>query len=133
MEQIEKLRDVIINQAKYFLANAGEFYPFGAMIAKDGSITPLGVQLEDDHPHPQEVIEVLESAIIKKLKNREAQFVGIGTDVNYKPVGRIEKKSAIQIRILGDDKSVDYYLSYRTENGEFIFEELFTESGTLTF
>jgi hypothetical protein len=65
---LEDLRDIILNLAKYFLSNAGEFYPFGAVINKKDEIVPLGVQLENDHPKPHEVIEVLERVIISKLK-----------------------------------------------------------------
>ena len=131
----EKLRDVIIDQAKYFLQNAGEFYPFGAMLSVAGSVVPIGVQMENDHPKPQEVIEILENTVIEKLKSRgEAKLAGIGTDVYYVPVGQTEKKSAIQIRILHTNgESVDYYLTYRKVAEKFIYEELITEKGTLNF
>jgi hypothetical protein len=130
----EKLKNIIVEQAKFFLSEVGEFYPFGAMVNADGSIVPLGVQLENDYPNLMEVILVLEEAIIDKLKNREAKIGGIGTDVNYKPINETEKRSAIQIRILQvNGESKDFYLTYSNVNGKFIYEEIFSETGTLNF
>jgi hypothetical protein len=131
---LEKLRDVIIDQAKYFLAKAAEFYPFGAMINREGEVVPLGIKLDNDHPQSQEVIEILEKAIIPKLKNGEAKLAGIGTDVFYKPIDGAERKSAIQVRILEvNGKFIDYYLPYRNEGQKFAYEKLFSETGTLNF
>ena len=130
----EKLKNYIIEQAKFFLAQAGEFYPFGAVIGSNGSVIPLGVQLEDDHPQSQVVIEILENAVIKKLRNKEAKLAGIGTDVFYKPVGSNERKSSIQIRILrSDGESTDCYLPYRKEGEEIVYEDALSEKGTLNF
>jgi len=132
--ELERLKNVLIDQAKYFLANAGEFYPFGAVISTDGDIVPLGAQFENDRPTPQEVIGVLENSILRKLSKNEVKIAGIGTDVNYKPAGETEKKSAIQVRILeSSGVSVDYYLPYRNETGNFVYEALFEEKGTLNF
>ena len=131
---LEELRNTILNQAKYFLLNAGEFYPFGAAINKKSEIVPLGVQLENDHPKSHEVIEVLERVIISKLKDGEAKMAGIGTDVTYKPTEGTEKKSAIQVRILqSNGESIDYYQPYEKRGEDFFYEELFSEPGTLNF
>jgi hypothetical protein len=130
----EGLRDIVIEQAKYFLEKAGEFYPFGSAVDQNGTIIPIGVQLENDFSQPHEVISFLERVMIQKLKNHEAEAVVLGTDVTYKPAGGTEIRSAIQVRMLrSDGDSIDYYLPYQNRGGRFTYEEFFVEKGTLNF
>jgi hypothetical protein len=132
--KFEKLRDVIVDQAKHFLLEAGEFYPFGGVVNSDGNITPLGVYLENDRPSPQDVIGLLEKAIIAKFHQREVSAAGICVDVHYRPTGEANKKSAIQIRMLGDTgESADYCLPYSIKDNTFVYESIFIEKGTLNF
>lgn len=131
---VEKLREVILEQARFLQSRAGEFYPFGAFLTPDGRVVPLGVQLDNDHPQPQEVIKVLERVVVEKLKNNEATVAGIGTDVFYKDTEGNTRKSAIQIRLLqSNGESWDYYVPYVIEGGEFKYEVSFRENGTLSF
>lgn len=126
------LRDNIIDQAKFYISKVGEFYPFGSVLNRDGTIAPLGVYLGDDNPESIEVIDVLEKAIRSKLKNKEINMAGIGTDVLYKPANQVDKMDAIQVRILtAESESKDYYLTYEKKDGEVIYGAMFSEPGTL--
>lgn len=123
-----KLRDNIIDQAKYFLSNAGEFFPFGAYINRKDEIIPLGVYLENDNPNSPEVLELLRRAIDLKLAMGDAKIAGIGTDVFYRPATEVEKESAIHIQILqSNGEKTGYYVPYRNENGSFVYETPFME------
>jgi hypothetical protein len=128
---IDNLKNAIIDQAKYFLDHAGEFYPFGGVINNKDEIVPLAAATGDEHPQSQEVIDLLEKAIIEKLKNGEAKIAGICIDVTYKPRGENYKKSAIQIKMLqSDGASIDYYLPYNNIEDHIEYEELFDDIGT---
>lgn len=114
--EFDRLREAIINQAKHFLENAGEFYPFGGVINDTDEIVPLAAtpDPENDYPQPQEIIDLLEKAIIDKLKTGKAKAAGVCIDVIYRPRGAEHKKSAIQVKMLqSDGKSIDYYLPYK--------------------
>jgi hypothetical protein len=131
-KEINRLIDNIMDQARCFLTDGGEFYPFGSVIKPDRSIVPLGVYLENDHPDSTEVLQILEESIKSRLLKREAIVAGIGLDVLYKPAGESEKIDALKIMILTEEGySMDYYLPYKTSDGEFIFDRLFSETGTL--
>lgn len=123
-----KIKDNIIAQAKYFLSDAGEFFPFGAYINHKDEIIPLAVYLENENPESSAVLELLQRAIDLKLSTGEAKIAGIGTDVFYRPVPEVEKKSAIHIQILQNNSdTTSYYVPYRKENGNFAYEKPFKE------
>jgi hypothetical protein len=131
-KEINILIDNIINQTRCFLVNAGEFYPFAAVIKPDRSIAPLGAYLENDQPESTEVLQILEESIKLRFIKKEAVVAGIGLDVLYKPAGESEKIDALKIMILTEEGySKDYYLPYKNINGEFVFHRLFSETGTL--
>jgi hypothetical protein len=128
---IDNLKDVIIDQAKYFLDHAGEFYPFECVINNKNEIVPLAASTGDEYPQPQEVIDLLEKAITEKLRNSEAKIAGICIDVTYRPREADYKKSAIQIRMLqSSGESIDYYLPYSNIEDNISYEELFDDIGT---
>jgi len=127
-----KLIDDIMSQAKLFLTDAGEFYPFGSYMKPDGTISPVGVYLENDHPESQDVLQILENAMKKRIEKKEAVVVGIGLDVLYKPDGESEKKDALKVMVLTNEgDSMDYYFPYKNKDGEFTFGKVFSETGTL--
>lgn len=131
-QEIERLLENITNQAKHFLAEAGEFYPFGSVIKPDGKLVPLGVYLENDHPDSNQVLQILEQSIKTRLARKEAIAAGIGLDVLYKPIGKAEKVDAVKMMMLTEKgEAIDYYLPYKKEEGKFIFDKIVSETGTL--
>lgn len=123
---------VIIEQARLFLTDAGEFYPFGVIVKIDGSLSPVGVQMDNDHPDSTEVLEMLQESILQSLKNKEAVAGAICLDVLYKPAGSKTKTDALKVMTLtSEGHSQDYFVPYRNEDGRYAFWEIVSEEGTL--
>jgi hypothetical protein len=123
---------LIIEQAKVFLSEAGEFYPFGSVVKPDGTLTPIGVHMENDQPNPAGVLEVLQVSILQRLKKKEAVAAAICLDVLYKPAGSEVKTDALKVMTLtSEGYSRDYFVPYRNEDGRCIFGEMVSEEGTL--
>jgi hypothetical protein len=80
MDSIKKIKDILFDQAKYFLLEAGEFYPFGTVLNQYHEIVPLGVYLDDEHPSPQTVIGVLEREVLEKIISGDSIIGGIATN-----------------------------------------------------
>jgi hypothetical protein len=130
--QINNQIDLIIEQAKAFLADAGEFYPFGSVVKSDGTLTPVGAYLENDHPASIEVLEVLQKSLLQRLKQKEVVAGAICLDVLYKPAGSEVKTDALKIMTLSvEGHSRDYFVPYRNEDGQYAFGEIISEDGTL--
>lgn len=53
----------IIAQAKVFLDEADEFYPFATAISTEGLFIPIGANLENDNPSSELLIEMLDIKI----------------------------------------------------------------------
>jgi hypothetical protein len=115
-----KLINNILAQAKYYLDNADEFYPFGAVIDNTNQLKPLSVFFGDDNPDSQSVFNQLEKVIKEGIIGHTYNAGAIGMDVylNINEDGRSEKKTAIQINYyLTDFQSTIYYLYNKQVNG----------------
>lgn len=131
---VERLKESIISQAKSYLEQFGEFFPFGAVIDKNNNRSPLGVYLGDEHPPSTEVIQNLEEAFKAGIQEGEYIAIAMGGDVRTVPPGMKEKIDAIEIRVdVEDSGNINYYLPYeKLESGEYKYYDIFTNMGTLS-
>ena len=58
-EECEELLNALLPFAVNQLKKHGEFYPFGAVLNKDGEISLTAVDSGDDHPDPTGMINRL--------------------------------------------------------------------------
>lgn len=113
MEIIERLIEVIKQQAEVFLLDAGEFFPFGTYINNKNQIVPFSAYIEDinDRPESQPLIDMLEKGIQTRLKNGECVVGALAYDVLIHE--NQEKCDAVLIRIYDNDKFVERCFKYR--------------------
>lgn len=128
-QHYQRLLDSLIAQAKYFLEESGEFYPYGSVIDADLKIKPIGYYSEVEYPESTEVLNQLETAVRAGLKNGKylAAIIGVNVLINSDGNVTTEKKSALQLRTyLKDDESVliQYSLFEQHEDG-YVFGDLF--------
>lgn len=109
-------------QAKYFLEEVEEFYPFGACINSENLLKPIGLYLENDFPSSQEVLSELTKAIKKFLKDGSYIIAAIGIDVSIKR--QEDNISALRIIIyskIDEEKTYDLPYSISVEK-KVVFE-----------
>jgi hypothetical protein len=123
-EKVELLANNILSQAKYYLTDAGEFYPFGAAGDQNNSIRPIGIYWGEENPKSSEVLLKLEKAIKEGVQKKLYYLGAIGIDVyiNIAKNNVVEKKSAIQINIYSSDSSVTKYFLYTKTDSDYLFE-----------
>lgn len=128
-ENIDSIRQLVIDQATAFLKDAGEFYPFGVAIDKNDELRPVGIYIDDEQPESGTVIDRLGEALWKGIEQGDYRMVGMGIDVYLPDDSPAGKTSAIEIRVLNEDLFIRYYLPYRLDAsnnpvyGEIIVEE----------
>lgn len=66
--------------SRRMLAEAGEFYPFGAFVSPDGGVAALGAYTGSDHPDPKEHFEFLQGAIAQMAS--EGKLIGYAIAAN---------------------------------------------------
>ena len=98
-EFVKSIKENIILQAKIFLNEAKEFYPFGAVIDAKGDLKPVGIFFGEEHPDSGQVIDRLGAALYEGLEKGNYKIVGMGIDI-YLPGEGDKKRSAIEIRIM---------------------------------
>jgi hypothetical protein len=112
MENDEILINVIKQQAEMFLLDAGEFFPFGALINKENKIIPTAAYLEDenDGPQSQPLIEMLEESLKRGLANGDYIIGAVAFDILF--TENDEKYDAIAIRIYETDAFSERVFKY---------------------
>lgn len=120
-EKQAALTNNILSQAKYFLHEAGEFYPFGAAINMQQQLRPVSFFTGEEFPEAGEVLRLLEESLNKGITEKEYSMAAIGVDVNITNGSETSKKSAVQVRILDADGVTASEYIYELRNGEYIF------------
>ncbi len=78
----DDLIDLMLSQAKKFLEEMGEFFPYGSVLKSDTTLTTLGIYNDDDKDfNATKAIDVLSNDIKKSINNNEILIGAIGIDV----------------------------------------------------
>lgn len=126
MAEIEKMKERIIDclkdQAKLFLQEMGEFYPFGTSIDKNNELHPISVYMEEEIPNVDKMLIELEKGLSFYLKNGEYILAALCVEVFISKNGN--KMDAIQIRFFDKDNQIGTYnYFYRIENKDVVIDK----------
>ncbi|AYA36294.1 hypothetical protein D3Y59_03975 [Hymenobacter oligotrophus] len=131
-KEVVAVRDLIVQQAKHFLTEAGAFYPFGALLKTDGSLALIGIEDAED-VEPAKMVERLERQVWEQLAGGEALVGGIGVDLILRFSAETAPTDAVHIRLLAHyGYAIDYFITYRLAEDRLICDPLFDNEGTLT-
>jgi hypothetical protein len=120
---------ICTDQAKYFLSDAGEFFPFGLGLDQRKEFHPIGVYLENERSNSSEILDVLVQNINAAIGNKKYQLAGICTDVTVNRVidNTTKKCNAIEIKIIKDSFEIFIlYVPYEIQNELVTCSDLFT-------
>ena len=126
----KKLIDDILNQAKHFLNEADEFYPFGAVIEKKGNLRSVGVNMDEEFPDVQVVFAELEKGLEEGLSQDLYRHAAIGFDVFInvkKGTNSQEKVTAIEIRLFTNTCLTRKHFIYEKQASGYAFTEYFLD------
>jgi hypothetical protein len=127
-QHYQQLLDSLFAQAKYFLEEAGEFYPYGSVLDADLQIRPLGFFSDKEYPEAKEVLMQLETAVKEGLKNGKylAAVIGVDVSVATPEEGSSEKRHALQLHnYRGDEPVFIRYSIYEQTDEGYAFGPLF--------
>ena len=105
----DDLIDLMLSQAKRFLEEMGEFFPYGSVLKSDTTLGTLGVYNDDDVDfNATKAIDIFSNNIIKSIKNNEILLGAIGIDVTVNGT-----ENAIMIKVTNDGEEWhEKYFSY---------------------
>ena len=111
----------MVQHAKTFLLEMGEFWPFGGVITTQGAITPLAAYPGGEYPEAAEVITLLEKGIIDKFEKEEITVAAIVSDTNFRETPTSTRAQAIKVTLrMPPIVLEDHYYLYRLEEGKVI-------------
>jgi hypothetical protein len=120
-KEYERLKENVILQARYFLENADEFYPFGAAIDKNYELKPIGIYFGEEYPSCVDVFNRLENALKDGIKKNHYLLAAIGMDV-YITVDK-KKQTALEIIVYNEDTVKKYHYIYSKSGDKYIFQQ----------
>jgi hypothetical protein len=91
--QLDDLLDALLPMARGLLEKNGEFFPFGAVMDRDGKVTMVAGDTGTEHPPSDEVIELLRTAMRREKDDYLA--VGVCYDVRVRTRAGAEPTDAI--------------------------------------
>lgn len=119
-EQLHELLTYCVNFAKMMLDNSGEFYPFGAVLKRDGKVGAVGGFDGHERPVPQNIYRLLEKGFIEGARDGSIIAAALATNVNIPPNYEAPLPDGIRVQLESSDFSRFIYLPYRiTKQGFF--------------
>lgn len=128
MENINFVKEQLLNHATYFLENMGEFYPIGMALFNEKKIIFHGVEDNDVKVLPTIKImtETLSNKLFTYLEEKDALCIGMALDTDFTNKNGVVK--TIEMRIISEDGKEDFtYFTYKIVNSKVI---ILNESST---
>jgi hypothetical protein len=118
-EQLHEMLMYCINFARTMLADAGDFYPFGATLSPLGTVSAVGGYDGEERPKPQEIYQLLGNAFISGA--REGTYLGVALAANVNIPGQYAPPSpdGLRVHLESDGYSRFMYVPYRLKKEGF--------------
>ncbi len=97
--QRQELLNYCLDFAKTMLTDAGEFYPFGAMLSLEGKLAAAGGYNGSERPPPQDIYQLLLGAFASEAKHGSISGAALAANVNVPEAYASPSKDAIRIHL----------------------------------
>jgi hypothetical protein len=98
-EKLTELFDYCLDFASQMLRAAGEFYPFGGTLGKDGEVAAVGGSDGNDYPAPRDIYRILSEAFANSAATGEALAVALAANVDVPEDYDSPYQDAIRVHI----------------------------------
>ncbi|MFL0357635.1 hypothetical protein ACI5KX_14315 [Erythrobacter sp. GH1-10] len=111
-DKLDELYDSVVQMASSLLEKNGEFFPIGATVGVDGTVTHVGFHNGDEHPESQAVIDGLTAIHKQQAASGEILASAIAFDVRVRSPETGDAVDAVMTRIRAADYARDVVLPY---------------------
>lgn len=104
-----------------FLQEMGEFYPFAMIIDRNGVVSSLQPDIDEEYPISDYLIQFYETVIQKTFSSKSTKYQDAIVCINV-IIHDKEDKNAIECRFLHKGQSLHrYYIDYEIQNGMYVW------------
>ena len=120
-----RLLKSIVDQARAFISDAGEFFPFASVLTEEGAIRPYGL-LDEDSTIPV-YLSKLQSLLDTDIHQGKFVAYALGVNVRVTLTDEDRPVDAVEIRLRHPSLDpIDYYMKYEYLSNQWHFYELVT-------
>jgi len=129
-QELDALLSSMMPFAQMMLDKAGTFYPYGGIINTSGKPEAHGAYNGEEHPKPQELIDILMAGFRQGTKEKKFRAVGMCVDVRTIPPNSTEKTDAIAAMMEHESGiAVTVFLPYKREaSGKYVYGQMFARN-----
>ncbi len=113
IEELRQLLDYGMSSAKQMLSDHGEFYPFGAMVNREGMLEGVGGDLGREYPSSQELYKFLEGHFRTLRKEKRIVACALVSNVNIPREIDCPLADGIRVHLETDGYCRYLYVPYR--------------------
>lgn len=119
-EQLSALLTKCTDFARTMLERAGDFYPFGATLSKDGTLGSAGGYNGQERPKPQEIYTLLAQAFKADALNGNVLATALAANVNIPPEYSPSAPDGVRVHVEAAGFSRFIYVPYRITKRGFL-------------
>lgn len=125
-EQGAALIRSVIHQARTFLREMGEFYPFGAVVNAEGHLQPYALHAEGDALDAMKLRKELWRLLDEDMLHGSILGYATGVNVRARKPGTQQIVDAVEIKLCHKDlDATAYFMEYEGQGSDMRFFELF--------
>jgi hypothetical protein len=111
-EQLHELLMYCMDFGKTLLERAGEFYPFGAVIRRDGKLEAVGGYDGNEKPSSQDIYQLLTQAFVSQARAGDILAMALAAHVNIPRDYNPPSPDGVRVHLESDGFSRFLYVPY---------------------
>ncbi|WP_157003133.1 hypothetical protein [Ralstonia sp. A12] len=119
-EQLSALLTYCTDFSRTMLERAGDFYPFGATLSKDGTLGAAGGHNGEERPKPLEIYTLLAQAFKADALNGNVLATALAANVNIPPEYSPSAPDGVRVHVEAEGYSRFFYGPYRITKQGFL-------------
>jgi hypothetical protein len=98
-EKLHELLSYCTDFAKTMLNGSGEFYPFGAAVAKDHKVRAVGGYDGNEYPNPQDIYRLLADGFTVNAKDGSILAAALAANVNIPDAYEAPTRDGVRVHL----------------------------------
>jgi len=118
--QLHELLTYCMDLAQILLRDAGEFYPFGAVLSPEGKVVAVSGSDGNEHPKAQDIYDLLTEAFVSKAKSGKIFGAALAANVSVPEQYKSPSRDALRVHLETEGYSRFIFVPYEITKSGFL-------------